>query len=330
MRNVVSFGGGLSMDVGIHLGAHRTASTLFQNWMGRNTVALLQADVGFWGPRRTRNGLFAGLLRPVTDPSDGDRKASQRAVGRVRMELNRAKMSGARDVVISDPSLIGALGPMLYENLLYPELHARLARFAPAIGGDTLRIGLGIRNYDTFWASALAETVQSGHDLRDSDGLDMLVTQPRRWRHVIEDIVDVFPEAEVIVWSHEAWGSQPDAQLTALLGRAQPLRKCQDHQRPMAAPTAAQLADFVEDHGNLEGAEELRAMDGRYMPFDAEQSAKLRADYDADIAWLRQGADGLATYMNPAGETFGGEKSRRRWPLDKRGRPDDRFQKRVG
>lgn len=46
------------MDIILHLGAHRTASTSFQRYMRSVSDALAAGGTGFWGPGRTRKGLF--------------------------------------------------------------------------------------------------------------------------------------------------------------------------------------------------------------------------------------------------------------------------------
>ena len=53
------------MEIVLHIGAHRTATTSFQAYMRGNAPGLVQGGVAFWGPLRTRNGLFSGLWAPV-------------------------------------------------------------------------------------------------------------------------------------------------------------------------------------------------------------------------------------------------------------------------
>ena len=45
------------MDVILHLGAHRTGSTSFQEYMTR----VQSGDVAYWGPKITRGGLLDGV-----------------------------------------------------------------------------------------------------------------------------------------------------------------------------------------------------------------------------------------------------------------------------
>ena len=49
------------MDVILHIGVHRTATTTFQAYLRERSDMLADQGLAFWGPRRTRNGLFHGI-----------------------------------------------------------------------------------------------------------------------------------------------------------------------------------------------------------------------------------------------------------------------------
>ncbi|MFP4275005.1 MAG: hypothetical protein ACLFRU_08260, partial [Paracoccaceae bacterium] len=50
------------MDIILHLGAHRAASTSFQRYLRANMAALAAQRTGVWGPLRTRGGLLRGVM----------------------------------------------------------------------------------------------------------------------------------------------------------------------------------------------------------------------------------------------------------------------------
>ena len=51
-----------TMKVILHTGAHRCATTSFQEYMRQNAQPLACQGIGFWGPYRTRGGaLFHGI-----------------------------------------------------------------------------------------------------------------------------------------------------------------------------------------------------------------------------------------------------------------------------
>ena len=304
------------MEICLHLGAHRTASTSFQVFMNANRKALTRQRVSIWGPGRTRSGLFAGLVRDPNLLQADDEELGARSIGRIKMELARVQNNDMTRLVISEENMIGTMGHNFKRSRLYGQAAARLKRFAPAFSGHKLRIGLAVRSYDSYWASALAFRIKSGSPLPETDQLDLLTTQLRRWRHVISDIADTFPEAELAVWSFEAWSNQPQRQLGALIGGSAPHDLKGGGATNNASLSAAEIGEIARERGQSDIADKLERQIGRYQPFDPDQIHKLRQDYATDIDWLINGSDGLATYYDPTGDTSGGSQ-------DARGRYND-------
>ncbi|WP_299301674.1 hypothetical protein [uncultured Litoreibacter sp.] len=304
------------MEICLHLGAHRTGSTSLQMFLNANRKTLARDRMSIWGPGRTRSGLFAGLVRDPNLVQPCDEATAERSIGRIRMEISRASQNGMRRLVISEENMIGTMAHNFRRSRLYSQTHPRLSRFAPAFAGHQVRIGLAVRSYDNYWASALAFRIKAGAAFPTEADLDRLTTQPRRWRHVIADVASVFPDAKIAVWPFEAWSDQPAPQLGALSGRVLPRGLSGNGTTHNASLTAVEIAEIAMERGHTDIVSNLMGRRGRYQPFNADQIHKLRQDYATDIDWLIQGSDGLATYFDPTGDTSGG-------PLDARGRYDD-------
>lgn len=305
------------MEICLHLGAHRTGSTSLQMFLNGNRKRFMRDGTAFWGPGRTRSGFFAGLVRDPTKITPADDRIGKRSVGRIRLALAHANESGTDRVVISEENMHGTMSHNFRKAQLYSQTLPRLRRFAPAFEGQPLRIGMAIRSYEAYWSSALAFRIKQGHDQPDHAMLDRLTTQPRRWRHLIEDIRQVFPEAEIAVWSFEAWASQLEEQTYALTGRRAPHGARGSGEVNNASLSAAEIGQIIAERGDMATARPLQDQIGRYQPFDAAQVHKLRQDYANDIDWLEEGSDGLATYCAP-------DTQRRGVALDARGRFNDR------
>lgn len=288
--------------------------------MNDNRKAFLRDRTTFWGPGRTRSGMFAGLVRDPNRLSPKDIALGRRSLGRIKMELSRAQKNGMERVVISEENMIGTMMKNFAHARLYGQAGQRLSRFAPAFGGHRLRIGIAIRSYETYWASALAFRIKNGNASPHADMLDRLTTQPRRWRHVIEDAARAFPEAEINVWSFEAWASQPDQQLRSLTGRHLPPDIRVGRIPNNASLTAAEIGTILRARGHHQEATVLEHQIGRFQPFSPAQVHKLRQDYANDIDWLIDGSDGLATYFDPTGETSGVAKDARGSTYDRQER----------
>jgi hypothetical protein len=273
------------MDVILHLGAHRTASTSFQDYMARSPWP----GVAFWGPKITRGGLFDGVqgspvgMRPMV-----------RAKGRIAVQLARAEALGADSLVISDENLIGPLRSNLRCASVYPEIGMRMARLHAAFGGRITRIVLQIRALDSYWRSALAFGVSRSIACPDADLRARITTSTRSWRDVLAELACAVPGVPIIVTPFEQMAQRPDAVAAHITGQLAPPMPAQGiwTNRMMAAP---RLRSCLLDAG-FSPVDTVFDHDGRWQPFSAIQRQTLRAQTAADLAWLRAGADGLATY----------------------------------
>ncbi len=202
--NRLHFIGGVSrlMDVILHIGAHRTGTTTFQTYLEDNRDHLNEIGTEFWGPNRTRSGLFSGLVKRPDKVNRDVQRRGDRANGLIRMELDRLAQVGLASLVVSEENMIGTMWDNLSTARLYGDAQARLDRFASGFGFHCKRVAISIRSYDKYWASVLAFMVQRGWKAPDDALLDRLVTQSRRWQDVIRDVAAVFPAAELVVFKN--------------------------------------------------------------------------------------------------------------------------------
>lgn len=309
-----------AMKVILHTGAHRCATTSFQEYMRHNAQALEKQGIGFWGPYRTRNGLFHGI-QPGPAPVSG-RNLVQRAQGRLKIQMADSSGKGTRQLLVSEENMIGSVRQNLRLGDLYGGVGERMARFSQAFGGAVTDVALSIRSLDSYWTSALAYAVARGHKLPSAATLERLAQSPRSWRDVITDIAAAMPDVNLHVLPFETFGTRPEAALQALTGIDAPRTHArvrlnaslclQDLRASLPSRVAAGLPD---------GA-------GRWRPFDDAQAAYLREAYADDIMWLAGGADGLASLaQDPEKQAAGTNPPRIALT---RGRPDDKQRRMAG
>ncbi len=284
------------VDVILHMGAHRTGTTTLQRYLENNRDNLNEIGTEFWGPNRTRSGLFTGLVKKPDNITHDAILRGKRSSGLIRMELGRLEIAGVKSLIVSEENMIGSMQDNLSAGRLYPDVEARLDRFANAFGMHCKRVSLSIRSYDKYWASVLAFMIERGRKMPDTEDLDCLVTQPRRWRDVIGDVASVFPQAELVVWPFEGMIGQVDSQLNLLNNGAVPARMRGRQDWHNASAGCAKLRQVLVDRGNTAKAATMPDDYSRWQPFEDHHIAALQAQYDEDIAWLRGGADGIATY----------------------------------
>lgn len=293
------------MDVTLHLGAHRCASTSFQFYLRKNADRLAAQGVGVWGAAQTRKGLFTGVF-----PQPGLISAARqlgRARGRVALALDKAAQGGATRLLISDENMIGTPRRNLRDMRLYSGIGERMARFADVLGGQVGRVVLSIRAQDACWTSSLAFSVARGGSIPTPVELDHMASGPRSWRDVIIDLACALPDVDIIVMPHEIYASLPEHKLAVMLGNGVVPRT---HAREWLnrAPDLGQLRRAVVQQGRSPAA--LPQGDGPWRPFSAPQLARMGQSYSDDLSWLRAGADGLATVIEETDLARAGQTSR--------------------
>lgn len=282
-----------AMDVVLHIGSHRTASTSFQAYLRDNDAVLSRQGIGVWDPKRTRGGLFAGVW-PEAEMMQR-RGAATRAAGRIALALRAEQALGRHSLVISDENVIGPPRDGLRARALYPAAGERVARLAAAFQGRISQAVLSIRCPDAYWTSLIAMTVARGRPLPGPHRLQALADSPRSWRDVITDVACALPDVPLLVMPHEAFGAVPERRLAMMLPSPFEAPRLHARRRLNAAPKVAQMRDAMAMAGR--DISQLPQGDGAYRPFDAAQSAALQESYADDLFWLHAGADGLATII---------------------------------
>lgn len=281
------------MDVVLHIGAHRTASTSFQAYMRANLDLLAQQGVGFWGPRRTRDGVLAGII-----PANGSPRSARQmrmARGRIGLALERVRLQGLHTLVISDENVIGAPRRNIRDMALYRDAGDRLSRHVAAFGGRITRIAVSIRSIDSYWPSVLAYAIARGQPLPSAHRLEVISAQTRGWRDVITDLAEAAPGVDIVVLPHDSYGGRPDLRLDAMVSAPSRLPAAAAWSWLNRAPDLAGLRDVLILRG--EDPDLLGQGEGGYQPFSPVQVARMGEIYQDDLFWLHAGADGLARLM---------------------------------
>lgn len=295
-RGAARQGARTAMEIILHLGAHRTATTSFQHYARANAATLSAAGVAVWGPEITRDGLLSGVI-PACGTRGGAMAQLTRARGRIALRLERARAEGIARVIVSDENMIGAPRLCLRRSRLYPGIGERMARFAHAFDGRITRAVVSVRGQDAWWASVLSYAVARGHGLPGPGDLDRLVTGGRSWRGVITDLACALPGVEIVILPHEHFASRPEARLAQMTGLSAPRREARVWLG--RAPDLAALRRVVA----LRGGDPARLPDGTgcWHPFDRYQRAALKDAYADDLFWLAAGAEGLARLAEETG-----------------------------
>lgn len=309
------------MDITLHIGAHRTGTTSLQNCLMLNQGKLAGAGLAFWGPRRTRAGLFDGLIcNPGAIDTEADRKA-RRSTDLISGELEQLEKTGVRRLIVSEENMIGTQRNNLLTERLYLHAEERLSRFRTAFAGRRLRVALSVRSQDSYWTSVLSFCFLRGIPVPNLHKLERLVAQPCGWADLAAAAARVFPAAEIVIWPFEGFAGLPDWQAELLCGGEE--FGCLRHRKHWhnAAPSRDNLRKSLVAQGA--DPDRIAPGEGQWQPFSVDQTAALRKEYADDLAWFRSGGDGTMTYMPDV-------QAHECWRGELRGHDHGRWEKRVG
>lgn len=286
------------MDVILHLGAHATASTSFQHYMRSSLPRLASQGVGLWTPSDEVDA--AG---PNTSGLTPDQQLIQ-ARDRVVANLDHAQAQGVQKLVISDANVIGTPQQLLREGRLYSGIGERMARYTEVFGGRLTRIILSIRSQHHFWSSIASQAVAEGHCLPTVQELAQVASHQRGWRDVITDLACAVSGTDIQIHPFEVFGSLPEHALSAMTGVQNPPTK-NAREWLNRSPGRSELRAILTKRG--EDPDLVPVGDGRWQPFDRDQTRMLREAYADDLFWLRAGASGLAKFIEVTGPAKAGK-----------------------
>ena len=274
------------LEVILHIGAHRTATTTLQATLHQNRSNLNKNGIAYWGPKVTRGGVFAGLLRTRGADTPMARALQAKSIGRMSLRLKKLDQTGRDMLVISDENILGSMNHNLREKLLYPDLRDRLGRFNTVLGQSCSRVCLAIRPYHQYWASSLAFLIAGGRVVPDAASIDRLARSERTWRDVVTDVARSFPMAEVLVWEFDRIADRPDWQFDLISARRAHLTHRFEWRNQSLDRVG--LRQVLCDRGEATTAHTIDPGTGAYMPFDAGQIAHMNQIYEQDVRWLRK------------------------------------------
>ena len=215
------------MEVVVHLGAHRTASTTLQIMLAVAGCVSHAADLGVlcpprpgWRPSRSIRGFVEELRRVPRwrQRLPGHRRRTTRKL----LELCPNADQPPRRLVVSEENL---LGKIVSEKLpgLYPEAGLNAARLFERTHLTPSKLFLTVRSYETFLPSAFAMESCFADRPAPQSAFRAVASDPGNgWLGVIRRLSQRFPGVPLVVWPHET--TPLPERLTGLLG--QPFALC--------------------------------------------------------------------------------------------------------
>ena len=187
----------MAMQIALHLGAHKTASTFIQNVLARNAATLRDKGVAIVPHGELRRNVTAKLGKVGDKHRDAKRREAERF-------LETALAQPVRRLILSEENLIGSPHGLEADRELYASIPRKLSDLVPLLEGHDVTVFLSIRALAQFVSAILVECFRTGQyppaipDRYLEDWLD----STRNWTDVVGDIRAMFPGAPIVVWNH--------------------------------------------------------------------------------------------------------------------------------
>ncbi|KPQ07259.1 MAG: hypothetical protein HLUCCA12_05465 [Rhodobacteraceae bacterium HLUCCA12] len=284
------------MQIILHIGAHKTASTHLQLALAHRRGALGRGGTALFLPGDLRkDGLrlqnYLGL-----EPS----AASAAEHG---AQIRAAFATAARwadRLVVSDENILGALyNPGVFrEGTLYAHAGARLALLAATLPDGPVTVALALRNPAGYLTSVYSQWLMSGRVMPFDRFLGAVDPAALRWSGLVERLIDAMPGLRLAVWRYEDYPAVAPAVLRGLLSegaslvrlaqpRAHPGLSARAHAAVMDECRAFMMADRDHVASRVQALREAYpkgAVYPAFHPFDQDTLARTTASYDTDCA----------------------------------------------
>ena len=213
------------MDLVLHIGAHRTGSTMVAQSLAATIATHPDCGVALWGPRRLRDipGFQVATQRLDEDMEPINKTAAiglDQLASLIARDVAKERDRGIHKLILSEENFIGGMRNNFQTGVFYPDVAHRLASFDSLLPMSPLRVALGVREYGAVWTSAYHYQPQSGRDVPDlARARATLMDHKRGWPEVANAARKVWPDAEVMMWQQEhlvSSGAQICAQIMGL------------------------------------------------------------------------------------------------------------------
>ncbi|KMW56116.1 hypothetical protein AIOL_001068 [Candidatus Rhodobacter oscarellae] len=265
------------MHLTLHLGVHRSASTLIDKCLAKTALASPQAGLRVWQPGRLRRmegfSEYARHFDGRGQLRDKDAAvAAGLAEGALRDAVAAEVKAGTRHLFVSEENILGSMGRNLQTARAYPKARARLLAHLRLFQPAPSRIAIGLRDYAAFWQSSYAYLyARSGGETPCPDGAAIL-EQNSGWGALIDVVRGVWPGAEIMLWQQERLGGALRQICARLASLPQDIIQLVDKRLNASKPLASLGAVF--------STVQRQALEAQYKSDIAEMRCR------GDVTWL--------------------------------------------
>lgn len=286
---------GSGLEVVIHFGAHKTATTFLQKFLKGERAELRRQGVGYIPLDLSRAMVLPFIVRATRGAASPAQTDADMFRGMIMESVEEpADAAPVRRLVISDENLAGPALAILNKAELYPTAPDRLRALVNQFPGTRLKLMLCIRDYADFIPSVYCELLRR-HKLAPLMKMlnrhdDMVLS----WPTYLSAIAAALPECEVHYWAYEDFVRSPADVTEAMTGvRLGAIESAISRQvRTSLTSKAVRILQAVRQHVTDDEHKRLAECLVDHMRFDGDSKLTiedpslveaLRARYRRDV-----------------------------------------------
>jgi len=193
------------IDLIVHLGAHKTASTHFERLVRDSKVASAADDVAVPLRAVIRANLTRRLSSARKEKEAG--RTDPLALRRLLADADADTGGRARRVFVSDENIIGTPPRVFKKHRMYPHATKRVRAMLLLTGSSNLTCFLAIREPASFVSSAYAESMRKGAFASRDAYLGETPLATMRWTRVILALRRALGSVPLVVWTFEDYAN---------------------------------------------------------------------------------------------------------------------------
>jgi len=280
------------MELHVHVGVHKTATTYLQGLVARNCRRLHNNGVGAMPLTPFRRFFTRNFMQFPAGPY------------RIEDHLDNFFPQGVppniRGLILSDENLIGICNGFVATGKPYQGAGKRLSQLKALLEGHRVTMYMSIRSYAHFASSAYCEAMRHTENFETFEAFRAKFNmESARWPAIIERFATALKPAEIKLWRLEDFRNNGDAVFRDLAFGVEPGDQGGNPkaERPsFSEPAVAVLETLAARLGPKVAAEMVNEISqrlpkgsgkGEYPAFDpwsAEDHARMAALYDQDCA----------------------------------------------
>ncbi len=209
------------MDLVLHIGAHRTGSTAFEQTIQRTIEQHPACGVAIWGPARLRAIPGFSSVNKLTHAigAQGSLEQLSEVAKRLADEWEEERARGTQTLILSEENILGKMSQNFRDGQFYSGVAQRLLTYANILPSPVTTVALGIRSYSAVWSSAYFYSEQRKRPLPpQQDARQALLDTDRGWYHVTRDIRRVFSDVPIVIWDQAKIATDLDTICAAVTG----------------------------------------------------------------------------------------------------------------